>query len=48
MNSDGTGVEALVSTPNNEYYPSWSPDCTKIVYYALVVGNFDIYVYVVP
>lgn len=48
MNSDGTNVQALVSTPNNEYCPSWSPDCTKIVYYALVGGLFDIYVYVVP
>jgi Tol biopolymer transport system component len=48
MNADGTGVEALVSTPNTEQCPTWSPDCSKIAYYANVVGRFDIYVYVVP
>jgi len=48
MNSDGTGVEAIVGTSDNEYYPRWSPDCTKVVYYALTAGNFDIFVYVVP
>ena len=48
MNSDGTGVEALVSTSDNEYQPSWSADCTKVAYYALTAGNFDIFVYVVP
>lgn len=48
MNSDGGDVQPLVSTRSNEYNPSWSPDCTKIVYYALVAGYFDIYVYVVP
>jgi hypothetical protein len=48
MNSDGTDVQPLVSTRNDEYNPSWSPDCTKIVYYALVGGRFDLYVYVVP
>lgn len=48
MNSDGTDVQALVSTRNYEYCPSWSPDCSKIAYYALVSGQYDIYVYVVP
>ena len=48
MKSDGTDIQAIVSTPDNEYCPSWSPDCTKVVYYALVAGNFDIFVYVVP
>ena len=48
MNSDGTDIQPLISTSNWEYCPSWSPDCSKVVYYALVGGNYDIYVYVVP
>jgi TolB protein len=48
MNSDGTDVQPLVSTRGYEYNPSWSPDCTKVVYYALVGGSYNIYVYVVP
>jgi TolB protein len=48
MNADGTDVQTLVGTRSWEYCPSWSPDCTKIVYYALVGGYYDIYVYVVP
>ena len=48
MNSDGSDVQTLVGTRSDEYCPTWSPDCTKIVYYALVGGQFDIYVYVVP
>jgi len=48
MSADGTGVEPLVSTRSNEYCPTWSPDGSKVVYYALVSGSFDIYVYVAP
>ncbi|MFH1573153.1 MAG: IPT/TIG domain-containing protein [Acidobacteriota bacterium] len=48
MNSDGTDVQELVATRNGEYCPSWSPDGTKIVYYAHRWSNFDIYIYVVP
>ena len=48
MNSDGTDLQELVATRNNEYTPSWSRDCTKVVYCAHRWSNFDIYVYVVP
>ena len=48
MNADGTGVEAIVGTRSNEYRPRWSNDYSKVVYYALVTGSFDIFVYVVP
>ncbi|MBM4117650.1 hypothetical protein FJ251_07865 [bacterium] len=48
MNADGSGVAPMVNTPNYEYCPSWSPDGKKVVYYANVMGQFNIYVYVVP
>jgi Tol biopolymer transport system component len=48
MNADGSDPRVLVGTRNNEYCPTWSPDGKSVVYYALVVGNFDIYVYVIP
>jgi Tol biopolymer transport system component len=48
MDSDGTDVQPLVSTPDDEYRPRWSSDCSKVVYYALVTGTFDIYVCVAP
>jgi len=48
MNADGTDVQMLVATQSGEYCPSWSPDCSKVVYYAHRGSNFDIYVYVVP
>jgi hypothetical protein len=48
MNSDGTDVQALIDAPYGEYTPSWTADCTKIVYCAHRWSNFDIYVYVVP
>jgi Tol biopolymer transport system component len=48
MNSDGTDVQELVATTNMEYTPSWSSDCSKIVYCGHRWSNFDIYVYVVP
>lgn len=48
MNADGTDVQELVSTSNGEYTPSWSFDCSKVVYCGHRWGNFDIYVYVVP
>ncbi len=48
MNSDGTDVQPLVSTGSYEFNPTWSADCSKVVYHALVSGTYDIYVYVVP
>jgi Tol biopolymer transport system component len=48
MNSDGTGAQPIVSTRGDEYWPRWSSDCSKVVYYALVSGRYNIYVYVVP
>lgn len=48
MNSDGTDVQELIATRDREYCPTWSPDCSKIVYYAHRFSIFDIYVYVVP
>ena len=48
MNADGSDVQEVVATRSSEYSPSWSPDCSKIVYYGHRFGNFDIYVYVVP
>ena len=48
MNSDGTDVHLLIGTGAYEHRPSWSPDCSKVAYDALVSGIYDIYVYVVP
>ena len=48
MNSDGTDVQPLVSTREDEHWPRWSRDCSKVVYYGLVTGRFNVYVYVVP
>jgi hypothetical protein len=48
MDSDGSNVQPLVSTRNDEHCPSWSPDGTKVAYHALVSGHYHIYVYVVP
>lgn len=48
MNSDGTDVQPLLEASYGEYSPSWSADCSKVVYGAHRWSNFDIYVYVVP
>jgi TolB protein len=48
MDADGSNVQPLVSTRNDEHCPTWSPDCTRVVYYALVSGRYHVYVYVVP
>jgi Tol biopolymer transport system component len=49
MNSDGSDPVRLTSEPYDDYYPSWSPDGTRIAFYvhlswqswALVVMNAD-------
>jgi Tol biopolymer transport system component len=48
MNSDGTDVQELIATRSREYHPTWSPDASKVVYYAHRGSLYDIYVIVVP
>lgn len=33
VNADGTGLRQLTSTPENEMYPTWSPDGESIAYH---------------
>jgi len=48
MNPDGTDQQPVLEHRYHEYSPSWSSDCTKIVYCAHRWSNFDIYMYEVP
>jgi len=42
INTDGTGLTALTSTPENECYPTWSPDGSKIAFARRKGGHFVI------
>ena len=44
MNRDGTGVVALSPNPGMDFYPSISPDGTRIAFTSLRDGNAEIYV----
>jgi hypothetical protein len=48
MNADGSDLQELIATRAHEYYPTWSPDASMLVYYAHRWSYYDIYVYVVP
>lgn len=48
MEADGSNVEPVADHRYVETEPSWSPDCTRIVFIAHRWSNFDVYVYEVP
>jgi TolB protein len=39
MHPDGSAATQVTSSPNNEGYPSWSPDGTKIVFSAIGIDT---------
>jgi len=43
MNADGTNQIQLTDSPQNDYYPAWSPDGTKIAFCSHRDGNWEIY-----
>jgi len=45
MDPDGSHQSPLIATLSHEYTPTWSPDCTKVVYAGFRYFNLDIYVY---
>ena len=45
MDPNGTNQTPLIATMSYEYSPTWSPDCTKVVYAAFRYSNLDIYVF---
>lgn len=44
VNADGTSPTRLTNSPENDTYPSWSPDGSKIVFQSYRDGNSEIYV----
>jgi Tol biopolymer transport system component len=44
MNADGSDMLNISNHPARDYYPSWSPDGTKGVFYSDRTGNWDIWV----
>jgi len=44
IDADGTNPIQLTNSPENDVYPSWSPDGSKIVFQSYRDGNSEIYV----
>jgi Tol biopolymer transport system component len=44
MNSDGTGVERILSGTHEDVNPAWAPDRTKVVFSSNRDGDWEIYV----
>lgn len=44
VNRDGSGFRALVSSPEDDLTPTWSPDGGRIAYSSPRDGNLDLYV----
>jgi Tol biopolymer transport system component len=43
MNSDGTDLVVLTDSSDQDMYPSWSPDCSKIVFGSDRNGSMEIF-----
>ena len=48
MDSDGGNPRVLISTGGDDYSPTWSPDCKRVVFASFRWNNLDIYVYEMP
>ena len=44
MNSDGSNQTRITNNSSSDYFPSWSPDGKKIVFYSTRDGNREIYI----
>jgi Tol biopolymer transport system component/formylglycine-generating enzyme required for sulfatase activity len=43
MGSDGSDLQRLTNHPNEDYWPTWSPDGAQIAFASNREGNFEIY-----
>jgi TolB protein len=44
MNADGSAQTNLANNPADDFAPTWSPDGTRIAFFPVRDGNFEIYV----
>ncbi len=48
MDTDGSHKASLISTPDPEYGPRWSPDATRIAYGSHRFASFNVFVFTMP
>ena len=44
MNADGSNLTQLTNNPETDWFPTWSPDGSRIAFASSRDGDFDIYV----
>ncbi len=44
MAPDGSNQQLFISTPGNDYYPTWSPDGAHVVFFSDLSGTRELYI----